>query len=117
MSTYSLISKSDGVLREVIASIPGTGAALTVNPGFQPRRVILYDDAGVLIWTWVQGLPAGHTFKSAAGGLAVDTGSAIVVTSKDTESAADIAAGNIEPGVTFSATALANGRTLIAVFE
>ena len=117
MSTATLSFKSDGVLRETIATITADGNPLTLNVGFQPRRVKLYDPASVLIWEWVQGLAAGDTFKFATGATTFDTSSAIVVTSKDTENAAAIAANTIEPGVTFSGAALVNGHTLIAHFE
>lgn len=117
MSTATFSFQSDGVLREVIATITADGNALTLNVGFQPRKIRLYDPASVIIWEWVQGLAAGDTFKQTSSALTLDTGSAIVVTSKDTENAAAIAAGTIEPGVTFSGTALVSGHTLFAHFE
>lgn len=116
MSTYTQSFKSDGVIREQICTITADGTALTINPGFQPRRVVLYDPAAVLKWEWAQGMPTTDSFKFATGAMTVDTGSAIVVASKDTETAALLAAGAIEPGVTFSAAALPNGHTLIAYF-
>lgn len=117
MSTASLLFKSDGVLRETVATITADGNPLTLTVGYQPRKITLYDVAAGTIWKWVQGLPAGSCFKNAAAGFTVDTTSAIVVTSKDTENAAAIAAGTIMPGVTFSGAALVAGHTLIAHFE
>lgn len=117
MSTYSISFKTDGVIRYAIAQIAATGAALMINVGFQPRKVRLYDPTSVLIWEWVQGMPLTDTFKFATGAMTVDTGSAIVVNSKDSEGIADQASGIIEPGVTFSAAALVAGHALTAIFE
>lgn len=116
MSTYTQSFKSDGVIREQICTITADGAALTINPGFQPRRVILYDPASVLKWEWALGMPITDSYKFATGAMTIDTNSAIVVSSKDTETAALLEAGAIEPGVTFSAAALVTGHTLIAYF-
>lgn len=117
MSTATTVFTSDGVIRQQVLSIAADGNALTINLGFQPRRVKLYDPAGVITWEWVQGLPTGDSFKSSASALAVDTTGELTVTSKDAETAAAIAAGTIEPGVTIGATALTAGHTLILYAE
>jgi hypothetical protein len=117
MSTASVSYKTDGITRGMIATITATGAALAIPLGFQPRRIRLYDPASVIVWEWVQGMPATDSFKFATGALTLDTGSAIVVQSKDSETITDQEGNVYDPGVTFSAAAMVAGHTLLAHFE
>lgn len=80
MATGSATSQAAGITEFATGVATGDGTALTITVGFKARAVQVFDVTGVIMWEWMEGMPATNTIKTiAAGTMAVDTGSAIVV--------------------------------------
>lgn len=57
-----------------------TSDTVTINVGFQPLKVEIFNETDGIEWTWMYGMAATHTIKNVHSGptITTDTGSAIV---------------------------------------
>lgn len=86
-------------------SFTSDGNAVSIQAGFNPRHVKVWDETDTLIWEKVQGDLPANTWKYAAGGISLDTASAI-------QFPADV--GLHEPGssVLLSAALVGTGKAI-----
>lgn len=73
------IQAGGGNVPDVYGNFTSDGNVVQINCGFRPLLVEIIDTAGVLCWTWQQGLPATNTIKTATSAVTVDATSAITV--------------------------------------
>lgn len=56
------------------------GNAVSIDIGFEARHIEIVNTTDTIKWEWMAGFPATDTLKVTSSASAVDTGSAIVVT-------------------------------------
>jgi hypothetical protein len=73
-------SEAGGVASAAAGGYTGDGSgSFTLFCGFSPKWVKIVDITGVLVYEWIQGMPATNSVKTVTGGTTtIDTNSAIV---------------------------------------
>lgn len=93
--TVTATSKSMGITEFSSGSFTGDGGITTINLGFKPRYVKVFNATGVIVWEKFEGMAANTTIKTVtAGTTTTDTTSAILINSDGTVSISAAASVN-----------------------
>jgi|SRR5579884_685896 len=94
--------------RLIALNFSSLGNAINIPLAQEPLRVTVLNETDTILWEWRRGMAATKTLKTTGTPtVAIDTGSAIVVTKQD-------------PGkflLALSATLAANGKALTVIIE
>jgi len=78
MTTYNSQSQTGGVSNYATGAFTSDGTIATVNVGFKPRHMKVFNATDVIIWEKVEGFPANTSVKVVtAGTTTFDTTAAI----------------------------------------
>jgi hypothetical protein len=81
MATFNATSQAAGVSNFASGSFTSDNTATTVNLGFRPRHVKVFNATDVIVWEKFEGMGATITIKTVtAGTTTADTTTAIVLT-------------------------------------
>lgn len=100
MATASVSQQSWGVVNSASATVTGDGTAVTIDFGFSPKHVIVFNSTDALRWEKFAGMAAAASIKTVTAGTQTnDTSSAILF--------------NDDGTITLSAALAASGKALV----